>query len=104
MTSVMGERKLTKAQRRWLTKLGTLHVDACFTQEMIDRGHQEIPLFRARLRSVPCPTCGHPSDEEPMDWDVIDALAAAGMVAERIARSGYFYITDAGRSALEASK
>lgn len=99
----MGSGKLSKAQKRWLAKLGALHVDACFTQEMIDRGFQEIPLFRARLRSVPCPTCGHPSAEEPVDWDVIDALNDAGMVAERVARSGYFYITEAGRTALRES-
>lgn len=92
--------KLTKAAMKWLRALAELHPDACLTMESIDRGYAQMPLFRARLKSVPCPTCGHPTKEQPVKWDVVAALAEHGSIAERISGSGYFYITPAARSTL----
>jgi hypothetical protein len=98
------EGKLTKAQTRWLRALGELHRDACFTLECIDRGYNEMPLFRARLRSVPCPTCGHPTKEQVVKWEVVDALNQAGMISERLRGTGYYYINPVGLAALESQK
>jgi hypothetical protein len=94
--------KLTKARRRTLELLGATHPDAYFALEVVDQGYDRIPIFRARLKSVPCPTCGHPTKETPIDWDVVEALNKAGLVAERIKGSSAYYITDAGRAALSA--
>lgn len=94
--------KLTKAQWRTLQALSDAHPDAYCSLEVIERGYTQIPIFRARLKSVPCPTCGHPSKEAPLDWDCVEALDKAGLVSERVRGSSAYFITDAGLKALQA--
>lgn len=91
---------LTKAQERTLALLASSHPDAYFGLEVVDQGYARMPIFRARFKSVPCPTCGHPTKEIPVNWDVVEALNKAALIAERIKGSSAYYITPAGRAAL----
>ena len=99
--------KLTKAQARLLAKFASYPPGSRMYLESVDRGYNAMPIFRARLQSSCCPTCGQYRDTEPVSFDCVVALHELGMIKERLRGTEIFYnddITDAGRKALEQSQ